>query len=148
MVLVYRKKYTQGFTLVEILLVVLIIGVISAMVVPNLAGRGEQARRSIARADIDTNLDSSLGMYELDNGKYPTTDQGLAALLQKPAIEPVPGNWNGPYLKKKAVPKDPWGRDYVYRSPGVHNSEGYDLSSVGPDGVESADDIVNWQEEL
>ncbi len=148
MVLVYREKYTQGFTLVEILLVVLIIGVISAMVVPNLAGRGEQARRSIARADIDTNLDSSLGMYELDNGKYPTTDQGLAALLQKPAIEPVPGNWNGPYLKKKAVPKDPWGRDYVYRSPGVHNSEGYDLSSVGPDGVESADDIVNWQEEL
>lgn len=138
----------NGFTLVEILLVVLIIGVISAMVVPNLAGRGEQARKSIARADIDTNLDSSLGMYELDNGKYPTTDQGLAALLQKPAIEPVPGNWNGPYLKKKAVPKDPWGRDYVYRSPGVRNIEGYDLSSSGPDGVESADDIVNWQEEL
>lgn len=139
-------RNAHGFTLIEILLVVLIIGVIAAMVVPNLAGRGEQARKSIARADIDTNLDSSLGMYEIDNGRYPTTEQGLAALLQKPTLEPVPNNWNGPYLKKKALPKDPWGREYIYRFPGNHNTEGYDLSSSGPDGVESADDIVNWQE--
>ena len=140
-----QNKRNRAFTLVEILLVVLIIGVIAAMVVPNLAGRGEHARKSVARADIDTNLDSALGMYELDNGHYPTTDQGLSALLQKPTAEPVPSNWNGPYLKKKSIPKDPWSRDYVYRSPGAHNTEGYDLSSNGPDGVESADDIVNWE---
>lgn len=140
-----QNRRNQGFTLVEILLVVLIIGVIAAMVVPNLAGRGEQARKSVARADIDTNLDSALGMYELDNGHYPTTEQGLISLLQKPTAEPVPANWNGPYLKKKSIPKDPWGRDYVYHSPGVHNTDGYDLFSNGPDGVESADDIVNWE---
>lgn len=138
-------KRNKGFTLVEILLVVLIIGVIAAMVVPNLAGRGEQARKSVARADIDTNIDSALSMYELDNGRYPSTDQGMAALLQKPTAAPVPSNWNGPYLKKKALPKDPWGKDYVYRSPGTHNTDGYDLSSTGPDGVESGDDIVNWE---
>lgn len=141
-----NKKNVHGFTLIEILLVVLIIGVIAAMVVPNLAGRGEQARKSIARADIDTNLDSALGMYEIDNGRYPTTEQGLTALLQKPNLEPVPGNWNGPYLKKKVLPKDPWGNEYVYRYPGDHNTDGYDLSSMGQDGAQSADDIVNWQE--
>lgn len=141
-----NRRNAQGFTLIEILLVVLIIGVIAAMVVPNLAGRGEQARKSIARADIDTNLDSSLGMYEIDNGRYPSTEQGLAALLQKPTLEPVPINWNGPYLKKKALPKDPWGKEYVYRYPGNQNTDGYDLSSTGPDGVQSSDDIVNWQE--
>ena len=140
-----KKNKEQGFTLIEIMLVVLIIGVIAAMVVPNLAGKGEQARKSVARADIDTNLDSGLGMYELDNGRFPTTEQGLSALMQKPNAEPVPVNWNGPYLKKKLIPKDPWGRDYIYRNPGNHNTDGFDLFSTGPDGVESNDDIVNWQ---
>lgn len=139
-------RTNQGFTLIEIMLVVLIIGVIAAMVVPNLAGRGEQARKSVARADIDTNIDSSLGMYELDNGRYPTTEQGLEALITKPSGEPAPVNWNGPYLKKKTVPKDPWGRAYVYRFPGTKNTDGYDLFSTGPDGTESADDITNWQD--
>lgn len=145
MLSIHTKNNERGFTLIEILLVVLIIGVIAAMVVPNLAGKGDQARKSVARADIDTNLDSGLGMYELDNGRFPTTEQGLVALLQKPNAEPVPANWNGPYLKKRTVPKDPWGREYVYRNPGMHNTDGFDLSSNGPDGVESADDIVNWQ---
>lgn len=135
----------KGFTLIEIMLVVLIIGVIAAMVVPNLAGRGEQARKSVARADIDTNIDSALGMYEMDNSRYPSTEQGLEALVAKPSGEPSPANWNGPYLKKKTVPKDPWGRPYVYRFPGTKNVDGYDLFSTGPDGVESADDIVNWE---
>ncbi len=139
----FRSKH--GFTLVEILLVVLIIGVLAAMVLPNLAGRGEHARKSVARADIDTNIDSALSLYEIDNGKYPSTDQGLEALLRKPTAEPVPTSWNGPYLKKKTLPKDPWGKSYVYRSPGAHNIEGYDLFSTGPDGVESADDISNWE---
>lgn len=138
-------RRVQGFTLIEIMLVVLIIGVIAAMVVPNLAGRGEQARKSVARADIDTNIDSALGMYEMDNGRYPSTEQGLEALVTKPTVEPVPANWNGPYLKKKTVPKDPWGRSYVYRFPGTKNIDGYDLFSTGQDGVESGDDIVNWE---
>ena len=136
-----RKK---GFTLIEIMLVVIIIGVLVAMVVPNLAGRGEQARRAAAKADIDTNLSTALDLYELDNGRYPTTEQGLAALLQKPTASPEPANWSGPYLKKKKIPQDPWGKDYIFVSPGSHNTEEYDLSSRGPDGVESSDDIVNW----
>ena len=142
--MVQKKQRERGFTLVEILLVVLIIGILAAMVVPNLAGRGEAARQSAARADIDTNLDSVLSMYEMDNGRYPSTEQGLNALIQKPTTEPVPARWKGPYIKKKVLPKDPWGRDYVYLFPGAHNTDGYDLSSNGPDGVESDDDVVNW----
>ena len=137
-------KSKKGFTMIEIILVVVIIGILAAMVVPNLAGRGEKARKAAAKADIEANLSSSIDMYEIDNGKYPTTEQGLKALIEQPATAPAPTNWNGPYLKKKKVPLDPWGKEYVYTSPGVHNAEDYDLSSYGHDGVESADDIVNW----
>ena len=140
-----RLRTMRGFTLVEILLVVVIIGVLAAMVVPNIAGRGEEARRSAARADIDANLSSALDMYEMDNGRYPTTEQGLEALVSAPAANPAPRNWTGPYLKKRQVPKDPWGNPYVYRCPGTHNPGAYDLSSYGSDAVESADDIVNWE---
>ena len=140
-------KNQKGFTLIEIMLVVIIIGVLAAMVIPNLAGRGEQARTTAARADIESNLSASLDLYELDNGRYPTTEQGLSSLVQNPGNAPEPVNWNGPYLKKKKIPKDPWGKDYVYVSPGVHNREGYDLSSHGPDGVEGKDDIANWEQE-
>ena len=82
----------------------------------------------------------------MDNGRYPTTDQGLKALVVEPSTEPVPMSWSGPYLKKKQIPKDPWGKEYVYKSPGSYNSDAYDLSSVGPDGSEGSDDIVNWIE--
>ena len=85
-------------------------------------------------------------MYELDNGRYPSTSQGLRALIEKPTESPVPTNWNGSYLKKKRIPKDPWGNDYVYVSPGVHNDEEYDLYSLGADGIESSDDITNWED--
>jgi general secretion pathway protein G len=139
-------KYKKSFTLVEILLVVVIIMVLVGMIAPNLAGRGEQARRAAAKADIEANLSVALDMYELDNGRYPTTSQGLKALIEKPAGSPVPVNWNGSYLKKKRIPKDPWGNDYVYAAPGAHNNEEYDLSSLGADGVESGDDIVNWED--
>ncbi len=139
-------KRNNGFTLVEIMLVVIIIGVLVAMVVPNLAGRGEQARRAAAKADIEVNLATALDLYELDNGRYPTTEQGLAALLVEPTLAPVPVNWNGAYIKKKKIPQDPWGKDYIYVSPGVNNSDEYDLFSYGADGVESSDDVVNWSD--
>lgn len=137
-------KNKDAFTLIEIMLVVIIIGILAAMVIPNMAGRGEQARVAAARADIDANLTSALDLYELDNGQYPTTEQGLKALLEKPASAPVPASWNGPYLKKKRIPLDPWRREYKYVSPGTHNTEEFDLFSYGQDGVESKDDIINW----
>lgn len=134
----------KAFTMIEVMLVVIIIGVLAAMVIPNMSGRGQQARVAAAKADIEANLTTALDLYELDNGQYPTTEQGLRALVQKPSSSPVPDNWNGPYLKKKSVPRDPWKREYVYASPGMNNEEDFDLSSHGPDGLESEDDIVNW----
>lgn len=140
-------KSKNGFTMIEIMLVVIIIGVLAAMVIPNMSGRGTQARVAAAKADIEANLMTVLDMYELDNGRYPTTEQGLEALIRKPDSSPVPKNWNGPYLKKKSIPTDPWGKEYVYVSPGVKNVDSFDLSSYGIDGVESEDDIVNWVDE-
>lgn len=137
-------NHKNAFTMIEIMLVVIIIGILAAMVIPNIAGRGEQARAAAARADIEANIASALDLYELDNGQYPATEQGLDALIQKPSAAPVPLHWNGPYLKKKKIPLDPWGREYGYRCPGTHDPEGFDLFSFGPDGVESADDIVSW----
>jgi general secretion pathway protein G len=133
-----------GFTLIEIMLVVIIIGVLAAMVVPKLSGRGQQARVSAAKADIHANLGAALDLYELDNGQYPTTAQGLEALIKKPTQSPVPDDWSGPYLKKQQVPLDPWGKTYGYVAPGTRNTDSYDLFSFGPDGVESADDVTNW----
>ena len=141
-----QNKNIKGFTLIEIMLVIIIIGILVAMVVPNFAGRSEQARRAAAGADIEANLATALDLYELDNGHYPTTEQGLISLLEKPSSSPVPANWNGPYLKKRKIPRDPWGRDYIYVSPGTHNAEGYDLYSYGPDGSEGHDDVTNWKD--
>ena len=81
----------------------------------------------------------------MDNGTYPTTEQGLSALKQKPSMSPIPTNWKAPYLKK--TPKDPWGNEYIYVQPGLHNKDDYDLYSYGSDGIESQDDIVNWETE-
>lgn len=138
-----RQLNNKGFTMIEIMLVVIIIGILAAMVLPNFSGRGEQARISAARADIDANLSSALDLFELDAGKYPTSEQGLIALVENPASGEE-HKWKGPYLKKKSIPVDPWGRAYVYNSPGTHNTEEYDLYSLGKDGVESEDDITNW----
>ena len=138
------ERRRNGFTLLELVLVVIILSTLAMLVVPRLAGRSEEARQAAARADVRANLSTALDLYEMDSGLYPTTDQGLAALKTRPEQPPVPKNWRGPYLKKSS-PKDPWGNPYQYRSPGAHNPD-YDLSSLGPDGVESADDIANWEE--
>src|SRR3990167_8086860 len=143
----FLKRNKNGFTMIEIMLVVIIIGILAAMVIPNLAGRREQARAVVANADIEANLSAAMDLYEIDNGHYPTTEQGLKALVLKPSSAPVPENWNGPYLKKKKVPQEPWGKDYNYVAPGIHNTDGYDLSSYGKDQVESDDDIINWSDE-
>ena len=137
----------RGFTLIEIMLVVIIIGILTAMIVPNIAGRSDVARKTAARTDIESNLATALDLYHMDTGRYPTTEQGLMALVKAPTSGPVPAQWSGPYLKKKKIPKDPWGHDYSYVCPGAHNPDNYDLSSLGADGVESSDDITNWEKE-
>ena len=135
----------RGFTLIELMLVVIIIAALAAMVMPRLAGRTEEARRGVAQADIQGNIALALKLYEVDNGRYPSTEQGLGALLQKPTAPPTPNNWKGPYLEQEPI--DPWKKPYLYRYPGTHPPRDYDLFSVGPDGLESKDDIANWQPE-
>ncbi|MBF0386502.1 MAG: type II secretion system major pseudopilin GspG [Candidatus Omnitrophica bacterium] len=131
----------KAFTLVEIMLVVIIIGALSAMIIPRLSGRSEQAKVSVAQADIQAQLATALKLYELDNGVFPVTTQGLAALREKPSSDPQPKNWRGPYIEKE--PLDPWGNPYVYVSPGAHRTD-YDLSSKGKDIASAQDDINNW----
>jgi len=131
----------KGFTLIELMLVVIIIGALVAMVLPRLAGRSEQARVQAAQADISSNIATALKLYELDNGSYPSSTEGLGALLSRSASAK---NWNGPYLEKK--PTDPWGREYQYQSPGTHRPHDYDLSSLGKDGQSgTTDDVKNWE---
>jgi len=132
------KNRNAGFTMIEILMVVIIIGILVSLVAPRLAGRSEEARRQAAKADIEGGLSLALDLYEADNGKYPND---LADLTKKPG-DAV--SWKGPYLKK-GVPKDPWGNPYVYRSPGNNNTETYDLSSAGRDRKDGTeDDVSNW----
>jgi general secretion pathway protein G len=132
----------QGFTLIELLLVMVILAVLAAMVVPRFAKRSEQAKVTTSAADI-ANIEVALDAFEIDCGRYPTGEEGLAALLGLPTN---PKGWSGPYLKK-GMPKDPWGNPYVYRCPGQHNVEGYDLYSFGPDNQDGGgDDIDNWSQ--
>lgn len=134
----------KGFSLIEILLVVVIIGTLSTMMVPRLMGRSEQARIVAAESDVNVNIPTALKLYELDNGFFPTTEQSLEALMQKPVTPPIPQNWNGPYLERK--PLDPWGRPYQYVAPGINRPHDYDLYSQGkrPSEEKTDDDITNW----
>ncbi|MFA6636152.1 MAG: type II secretion system major pseudopilin GspG [Candidatus Omnitrophota bacterium] len=136
-------KRQQGFTLIEILLVVVILSTLAALVVPRFVGRSEQAKKMIAEADVNSNIAMALKLYELDNGISPTTEQGLNALMDRPSTSPAPVSWTGPYLERHPV--DPWGNPYKYRYPGTHNAGGYDLFSSGQDGQEGTeDDVTNW----
>lgn len=146
-----KTSYTQrGFTLIEIMVVVVIIGILIGLVAPNVLGRVDKARVTAAKTDIAT-LEQSLEMYRLDNHAYPSTDQGLEALIAKPNGEPDAKNWNPEgYLKKKQLPKDPWGNAYQYVNPG-QEGRAYDLYSFGADGREGGEnydaDVGNWSKE-
>lgn len=126
-----------GLTLIEMIIVLAIIALVAALIVPNVIGRPDQARVTVARADMNA-IGAALRLYRLDNGDYPTTAQGLAALVTRPTIEPVPAAWApGGYLAQ--APADPWGRAYRYRSPGP--TQAYELTSFGRDGRPGGDGI-------
>ena len=139
-----KKRAAQaGFTLIELMVVLVIIGVLAALIVPNVLERADDARVTAARTDVN-NIMQALKLYRLDNQRYPTTEQGLQALVTKPTTEPVPPNWK-PYLDK--LPNDPWGRPYVYLNPGVKGE--VDVMSYGADGQPGGEgknaDIGSWQ---
>jgi general secretion pathway protein G len=121
-----------GFTLIEVMVVVVVITLLAALVAPNVFRNLGTAKAGTAVSQMEM-LSAALDAYRLDNGRYPTTDQGLDALWTEPTLEPRPGAWNGPYLRKR-VPLDPWGNSYIYRFPGQENAHGFDLLTYGADG--------------
>ena len=141
-----QKKQPSGFTLIEVMVVMVILATIAVFVVPKFMDEPKRAQRVKAQVTI-SRLETALKTYYLDNGIYPTTDQGLEALVAEPNIDPVPGKWRkGGYLEKGKVPSDPWGNDYIYLSPGSHGD--FDIISYGQDGVEGGEDwdadIESW----
>ncbi len=138
-------KQLRGFTLIEVMVVVVILGILAALVVPKIMSRPDDARLAKARQDIRT-IEAALNLYKLDNYVYPTTDQGLEALVAKPTIQPEPRQWKqGGYLDR--LPQDPWGRNYLYLQPGQRGE--IDIYSLGADGQQGGDgintDIGNWE---
>lgn len=132
----------RGFSLIEIMVVIVILGILASIVVPKIISRPDEARMVKAKQDVLA-IQNAMDLYKLDNGNYPTTDQGLLALIEKPTSSPAPRNWQ-PYLK--SLPKDPWGRDYLYLNPGEHGdidifTEGAD-GAAGGSGVDA--EIGNW----
>ena len=139
------RRRSSGFTLIEVLVVIAILGILAALIVPKIMGRPDEARRVAAQQDVATIM-QSLKLYRLDNGRYPTADQGLKALIEKPTAEPVPNNWKpGGYLER--LPDDPWRNPYQYLNPGVHGE--IDVFSYGADGKPGGEgndaDIGSWQ---
>jgi general secretion pathway protein G len=132
------RRAVAGFTLIELLLVLVILAVLAAVVVPKFTGRSEQAKQAAAKTDI-SNISMQISAFEIDTGRFPSTEEGVGALLSAPANA---NGWHGPYLER--VPVDPWQNPYQYRYPGQHNTSGFDLFSMGADGREGNDDIDNW----
>ena len=141
-----RHRYQRGFTLIEIMVVVVILGILAAIIIPKISDRPEQARRTKAVLDIK-GIEQALSLFQMDNGFYPDTQQGLDALVEKPSSGKIPQNYReGGYLEQKKIPLDPWGNPYLYVSPGLHGD--VDLLSYGADGKEGGEgkdgDIRNW----
>jgi general secretion pathway protein G len=137
------RGFARGFSLIELLLVLVILSVLAALVVPKFTGRSEQAKVTGAQTDIGR-LEIALDAFEIDNGRFPTSDEGIRALLEQPGDTET---WRGPYVKR-GLPLDPWGNEYIYEYPGRYNENGYDLYSLGPDEQDGTeDDIKNWSEE-
>ena len=137
----------RGFTLIEIMVVIVILGILAGLIVPRIMGRPEEARRMKARVQIES-IETALKLYKLDNGYYPTTEQGLQSLVEPPAVGQLPRAWReGGYLEKGKVPKDPWGNEYGYLCPGIYGD--FDLLSYGADGEPGGEDkdqdINNWE---
>jgi general secretion pathway protein G len=136
-----REQRRSAFTLIELLLVLVILGVLAGIVVPKFSGTTSKARNTAAQTQIST-FKTALDSYEVDMGSYPKGKDGLRELVSAPRNS---RNWKGPYME--SIPKDPWGNDYVYECPGKHNPSSFDLMSMGEDGrVGGGDDIVNWSE--
>lgn len=148
---IQRRRNNQaaehGFTLIELLVVLIIIGILAGYIGPKIMGRPEEAKRTKAAMQIK-GLETALQLYKLDNGNYPSTEQGLEALISPPQSGKLPPKWReGGYLEKARIPKDPWGNEFVYLSPGVHSD--FDLISYGADGesggVDQNADVNNWE---
>lgn len=133
-----RRTRQHAFTLVELLLVLVILGILAAIVIPKFAGRTEQAKEAAAKTQL-TVFRTALDAFEVDNGYYPKGKSGLQDLIQAPREAQ---NWRGPYLQTDRIPPDPWGNEYIYECPGRHNPTSYDLSSTGPPGGDNT--IANW----
>ena len=146
-----KNRYSKqaGFTLIELMVVIIILGVLAGLIIPRVMGRPDEARQAKAKIQIES-IESALKLYKLDNGGYPTTEQGLKALVEAPTAGNLPKNWRqGGYLEKGKVPKDPWKNEFVYICPGIHGD--FDLSSLGADGEPGGEgfdaDINNWETE-
>lgn len=138
-----RLMAQRGFTLIELMLVLVILAVLATIVMRNFAGQSEKARVTTAKAQIG-NVSGALDQFEVDVGRFPSSEEGLASLMEQPGNSK---GWAGPYLKQK-ISNDPWGHPYLYKFPGQHNPKGFDIFSSGPDGAEGTeDDVGNWNEE-
>ena len=142
-----KKIGNLGFTLIELMVVIVILGILAGLIVPRIMGRPEEAKQLKAKIQIES-LETALKLYRLDTGMYPDTEQGLQALIESPTTGALPKNWRkGGYLEKGKLPKDPWKNDFVYLSPGVHDV--YDIISYGADGIPGGEDknkdINSWE---
>lgn len=142
-----KSNHISGFTLIELMVVIVILGILAGLIVPRIMDRPDEAKQMKARMQIES-LETALKLYKLDTGSYPTTEQGLQALVEPPQTGNAPDNWKkGGYLEKGRVPVDPWGNEFVYLSPGIQNE--YDIVSYGADGVPEGEganrDINSWE---